>query len=270
MKKSGKLRADEALVRQGLAPSRSRAQALIMAGGVYLEDQQIKKPGQPVAEDAPLSLKQKDHPWVSRGGVKLAHALEHFELSLKDKTVLDIGASTGGFSDVALKGGAAKVYAVDVGKGQLDWTLREDPRVTVLEGINARHLTPDEFARAAGDDLPDLATLDLSFISATKVLPAVGALLAEDSEIILLAKPQFEAGKGQIGKGGIVRDPAVHRTVLETLWTWAAGNAFGPQAACASPIRGAKGNREFFLYLRPGAEAGEMEAQIKRALEERR
>lgn len=263
-------RLDLLLVERGLAPSRERARSLILAGRVTVKNVLADKAGSAYSAEAEITVAEDPCPYVSRGGLKLSAALDAFDVSPEGRICLDVGASTGGFTDVMLQRGARRAVCVDVGKGQLDWTLREDPRVTVLEGINARHLTPDEFARAAGDDLPDLATLDLSFISATKVLPAVGALLAEDSEIILLAKPQFEAGKGQIGKGGIVRDPAVHRTVLETLWTWAAGNAFGPQAACASPIRGAKGNREFFLYLRPGAEAGEMEAQIERALEERR
>ncbi|HBK78978.1 MAG TPA: TlyA family rRNA (cytidine-2'-O)-methyltransferase [Nitrospinae bacterium] len=263
-------RLDLLLVERGLAPSRERARSLILAGRVTVKKVLADKAGSAYPTEAEIIVAEDPCPYVSRGGLKLSAALDAFDVSPEGRICLDVGASTGGFTDVMLQRGARRAVCVDVGKGQLDWTLRKDPRVTVLEGINARHLTPDEFTRAAGDDLPDLATLDLSFISATKVLPAVGALLAEDSEIILLAKPQFEAGKGQIGKGGIVRDPAVHRTVLETLWAWAAGNAFSPQAACASPIRGAKGNREFFLYLRPGAETGEMEAQIERALEERR
>lgn len=246
MKKPGKLRADEALVRQGLAPSRSRAQALIMAGGVYLEDQQIKKPGQPVAEDAPLSLKQKDHPWVSRGGVKLAHALDHFKLSLAGKTVLDIGASTGGFSDVALKGGAAKVYAVDVGKGQLDWSLRGDQRVVVMEGVNARYLTSEDIPEAI-----DAIVCDASFISLKTILPAPLALLKPGGLVIALIKPQFEAGKGRVGKGGVVRDPALHREVVEDIKAWFEGlGGVEVLGVTQSPITGPKGNIEFLIAAR--------------------
>ncbi len=179
-----------------------------------------------------------------------------------------MGASTGGFTDCLLQRGARRTACVDVGRGQLDWKLRSDTRVVLFEGVNARYLTREKFSRAAGEDLPDLAAVDLSFISAVKVLEAVRALLAEGSEILLLAKPQFEAGKGKVGKGGIVRDPAVHREVLESLWAWAEENGFGPRAACASPITGAKGNREFFIYLKPGEDAGDREGEIGRALGE--
>jgi len=261
-------RLDHLLVERGLAPSRERARSLILAGRISVEGTLADKAGSAYSTKAEIRVAEDPCPYVSRGGLKLVAALDAFGVMPEGRICLDVGASTGGFTDVLLQRGARAAICLDVGKGQLDWTLREDPRVTVLEGINARYLTPDSFARVAGEVLLDLATLDLSFISATKVLPAVGALLAENSEIILLAKPQFEAGKGQVGKGGIVRSSAVHRTVLENLWSWAAGNSFGPQAACASPILGAKGNREFFLYFRPGAEAREMETQVERALKE--
>jgi 23S rRNA (cytidine1920-2'-O)/16S rRNA (cytidine1409-2'-O)-methyltransferase len=248
MKKPAKLRADEALVRQGLAPSRSRAQALIMAGSVYLKDQQIKKPGQPVSEDAPLHLKEKDHPWVSRGGLKLAHALEYFNLSLEGKTVIDVGASTGGFSDVALKGGALKVYAVDVGKGQLDWSLRNDPRVVVMEGVNARYLTAEDIPEAV-----DAIVCDASFISLKTILPAPLALLKPGGLLIALIKPQFEVGKGKVGKGGVVRDPALHEEVVEDIRAWFEGlGGYQVLGVTASPVTGPKGNIEFLIAARRG------------------
>jgi len=246
MKKQAKLRADEALVRQGLIPSRSRAQALIMAGSVYLKDQQIKKPGQSIAQDTPLRLKEKDHPWVSRGGVKLAHAIEHFNLSLEGKTVIDVGASTGGFSDVALKRGAKKVYAIDVGKGQLDWSLRNDPRVVVMEGVNARYLTAEDIPEPV-----DAIVCDASFISLKTILPAPLSLLKPGGVLIALIKPQFEVGKGRVGKGGVVRDPALHREVISDISAWLAGVGNNDiLGVTESPITGPKGNIEFLIAVR--------------------
>jgi 23S rRNA (cytidine1920-2'-O)/16S rRNA (cytidine1409-2'-O)-methyltransferase len=271
-------RLDRLLVERGLAPSRERAQRLILAGRVTVKGVLADKAGSAFPPDADIAVREDPCPYVSRGGLKLAAALDEFAISPEGRFFLDVGSSTGGFTDVILRRGARRAVCVDVGRGQLDWSLREDPRVTVLEGVNARYLTKENFAGAAGSEaagleapdlgVPDLAAVDLSFISVTKVLPAVLALMAEKSELVVLAKPQFEAGRDQVGKGGIVKDPAVHRAVLEALWTWATENGFGPAAACASPIRGAKGNREFFVHMKPGGKAGEGEGEIERALEE--
>ena len=241
-----KIRADEALVKQGLAPTKSRAQALILAGGVLLDDAPVKKAGQFVPEDATLTLKQKDHPWVSRGGIKLDHALKHFAISLKDKTVLDVGASTGGFTDVALKAGAKKVFAVDVGKGQLDWGLRNDERVVVMEGVNARYLTRDDIPEPV-----DAVVCDASFISLKTILPAPLKLLAPGGVVIALIKPQFEVGKGQVGKGGVVKDPALHAATVKDIGDWLnAQDGFRVIGVTESPITGPKGNKEFLITAR--------------------
>ncbi len=246
MSKPNKIRADEALVKAGLAPSRSRAQALILAGKVFSGDQPIKKAGQQIPEDTPLRLKEKDHPWVSRGGLKLAHALDHFHLSLAGMTVIDIGASTGGFTDVALKGGASKVYAVDVGKGQLDWELRNDDRVVVMEGVNARYLSENEIPEKV-----DAIVCDASFISLKTILPAPLALLKPGGVIIALIKPQFEVGKGKVGKGGVVRDPALHYEVVKDIENWlGALDGVTVLGVTTSPITGPKGNVEFLIAAR--------------------
>jgi len=242
-----KLRADEALVSLGLAPTRSRAQALIMAGKVLLGTELVKKPGQMIPEPERLTLKEKDHPWVSRGGLKLAHALEHFNLSLKGLTVIDVGCSTGGFSDVALQAGASRVYAVDVGKGQLDWKLRNDSRVVVMEGVNARYLSAEDIPEPV-----DAVVCDASFISLKIVLPAPLALLKPGALVIALIKPQFEVGKGKVGKGGVVRDPALHEEVQEDIRAWLAGLGFEVFGITKSPITGPKGNIEFLIAARKG------------------
>jgi 23S rRNA (cytidine1920-2'-O)/16S rRNA (cytidine1409-2'-O)-methyltransferase len=209
------------LVSLGLVESRARAQALIMAGLVYAGTVRVSKAGQLLAEDAALSVKGQDHPWVSRGGIKLAHALSHFALSPRDRICLDVGASTGGFTDVLLANGAAHVYAVDVGHGQLAWKLRSDARVTVLEKTNARRLT------AAVIPQPVAALVcDASFIGLQTVLPAALALCAAGAFAVALIKPQFEAGPEQVGKGGVVRDPAVHEAVCQRIETWWAGFEF--------------------------------------------
>ena len=197
-----KQRLDQLLVERGLAESRARAQALIMSGAVFSGTERLDKPGRTVSADLPLDIKERDHPWVSRGGVKLAHALIHFGIEPKNCVCLDVGASTGGFTDVLLSRGATKVYAVDVGHGQLDWNLREDPRVVVLERVNARHLTRDHVPEPIG-----LIAVDVSFIGLELVLPAALALAAPDATLVALIKPQFEVGKGEVGKGGVVRDP---------------------------------------------------------------
>src|SRR6266446_10102468 len=212
---AAKRRADQLLVEQGLAESRAKAQALILAGLVSASGRRVDKPGTALADDTELTLAGRDHPWVSRGGVKLACALDHFAIDPSGVTALDIGASTGGFTDVLLARGAVRVHAVDVGRGQLAWKLRQDPRVVVHEGVNARYLS-----RAAISEPIDLVTCDASFIGLATVLPAPLALTAEHAALVALIKPQFEAGPGEVGKGGVVRDPEVHRVVCERVSAW--------------------------------------------------
>jgi 23S rRNA (cytidine1920-2'-O)/16S rRNA (cytidine1409-2'-O)-methyltransferase len=244
-----KIRVDVMLVDRGLVESRSRAQALIMAGAVYTGTERISKAGQTLAEDAPLEVKGRDHPWVSRGGLKLDHAIRHFEIDLTGKTVLDVGASTGGFTDVALHAGAAKVYAVDVGHGQLAWSLRQDPRVVVLEKTNARHLTTAEIPEPV-----DAVVCDASFIGLQTVLPAPMALAAPSAILVALIKPQFEVGKGQVGKGGVVRDPALHEDVCARIRDWLDGvPGWQVLGIAESPITGPEGNKEFLIAARRGA-----------------
>jgi len=204
-------------VERGLAESRSRAQALILAGLVFAGERRIDKAGEPLADDAAVEVRGRDHPWVSRGGVKLAHALDHFEIDPNGWVALDIGASTGGFTDVLLTRGARRVYAVDVGHGQLAWKLRQDPRVVVCERENARALSRERIAESV-----DLVVCDASFIGLATVLPAPLALAGERSALVALVKPQFEAGRALVGKGGVVRDPAVHREVCERTAAWVA------------------------------------------------
>ncbi len=237
-----KVRADHLLVSQGLAESRSRAQALILAGQVYMGDRQVAKAGDLLPAEAVLTLKGRDHPWVSRGGLKLDHALQQFALSAQGKIVLDVGASTGGFTDVALAQGAAKVYAVDVGHGQLAWKLREDPRVVVLERTNARHLS-----RVEVPDPIDLIVCDASFIGLETVLPAALTLAAPAARLVALIKPQFEVGKGRVGKGGVVRDPALHAEVCERIRDWLEGQGWTVLGLIESPILGPEGNKEFLV-----------------------
>jgi len=240
---SARRRVDLALVERGLADSRARAQALVMAGLVFSGERRLDKPGALIAADAPLSLKGREHPWVSRGGVKLAHGLQHFAISAEGRVALDIGASTGGFTDVLLHHGAAKVYAVDVGHGQLAWSLRQDPRVVVLERTNARHL-----GRAEVPEPVDLITCDASFIGLETVLPAALALAAPGADLVALIKPQFEVGPGRVGKGGVVRDPALHGEVCERIAAWlGAQPGWTVPGIVESPIRGPEGNVEFLI-----------------------
>jgi 23S rRNA (cytidine1920-2'-O)/16S rRNA (cytidine1409-2'-O)-methyltransferase len=236
-------RADQHLVDLGLAESRSRAQALILAGKVFCGTRRVEKAGQPVAEGAALEVRGQDHPWVSRGGLKLAHALAQFGLSPAGKTCLDIGASTGGFTDVLLAHGAARVHAVDVGHGQLAWKLRSDARVVVHERVNARRLT----AEAIGEPVQVLVC-DASFIGLQTVLPAPLALCAPGAWAVALIKPQFEAGPDLVGKGGVVRDPAVHDGVCARIrdW-WGAFPGWRVLGLTESPITGPEGNREFLI-----------------------
>jgi 23S rRNA (cytidine1920-2'-O)/16S rRNA (cytidine1409-2'-O)-methyltransferase len=241
-----KHRADQLLVDRGLAESRAKAQALIIAGLVTMGGRRIDKPGTALAEDAELIVAGRDHPWVSRGGLKLAFALDRFAIDVAGATALDIGASTGGFTDVLLAHGAALVHAVDVGRGQLAWKLRQDPRVVVHEGVNARYLT-----RAAIPDPIDLIACDASFIGLARVLPAPLALAADRAALVALIKPQFEAGPSQVGKGGVVRDPAVHRTVCERVSAWVAAQpGWSVVGIAESPVLGPAGNREFLLHAR--------------------
>jgi 23S rRNA (cytidine1920-2'-O)/16S rRNA (cytidine1409-2'-O)-methyltransferase len=236
------VRADQLLADRGLAESRTRAQALILAGLVYSGDRKVEKAGQALAIDAPLEVKGKDHPWVSRGGLKLDHALAESGWDIAKLIAIDVGSSTGGFTDVMLTRGVAKVYAVDVGHGQLAWKLREDPRVVVLERTNARHLTRDQIL-----DPIDLVVCDASFIALSKVLPAALDLAEPGARLAALIKPQFEAGKGEVGKGGVVRDPAVHQRVCDEVVDWLGSIGWQVQGVTTSPIRGPEGNIEFLV-----------------------
>ena len=243
-----KSRLDAALVERGLADSRAKAQALILAGVVYSGERRLDKPGLSIAGDLPLELRGQDHPWVSRGGLKLAHALEHFAIDPAGGTWLDIGASTGGFTDVLLSRGAAKVYAVDVGHGQLAWKLRRDPRVVVLERTNARHLS-----RADCPEVLDGIVCDASFIGLEVILPAPLAHTAPTARLVALIKPQFEVGPGEVGKGGIVRDPELHRRVCARIADWLGRQpGWTVLGVTDSPVTGADGNREFLIAAKRG------------------
>ena len=235
------------MLTRGLVATRERARALILAGDVLVDGVPVTKAGTSVAENAAIELKQPDHPWVGRGGVKLAHALEVFGLDVTGQIALDIGASTGGFTDVLLARGARRVVAVDVGTGQLDWKLRTDPRVVCLERVNARYLTPDDLPEDARTF--DVITMDVSFISLKLVLPVVPALLAGNGHVIALVKPQFEAGRDEVGAGGIVRDTSVHTRVIEAVAASALQVGLTRLAVEPSPITGAEGNREFLMLF---------------------
>lgn len=236
-------RVDQLLVTRGLAESRTRAQALILAGLVFSGQRRVDKAGEILAADADLLVRARDHPWVSRGGVKLAAGLAHFGIDPAGTTAIDLGASTGGFTDVLLSRGAARVYAVDVGHGQLAWKLRTDPRVVVLERTNARTLSPSEVPEPV-----QLVVCDASFIGLATVLPAALALAASGARLVALIKPQFEVGPDLVGKGGIVRDPTLHRSVCDRVATWLAdGPGWTVLGVTDSPISGADGNREFLI-----------------------
>ncbi|MGQ0792658.1 MAG: TlyA family RNA methyltransferase [Deltaproteobacteria bacterium] len=239
---SPKERIDLLLVRRGLVPTRAKAQALLMAGVVSVNGLRVDKAGSPVAEDAHIEIKQSPLKYVSRGGLKLEAAISAFKIEVSGKIALDVGASTGGFTDCLLQFGAAKVYAVDVGRGQLDWNLRRDSRVSVLEKINARHLTPEQIGESV-----DIAVMDVSFISLTKIIPAVAQILKARAEMVALIKPQFEVGRGEVGRGGIVRDEAKHRAVIDKIVRFAEESGFVITGVIPSPILGADGNREFLI-----------------------
>ncbi len=250
-----KSRLDKLLVQRGLVPSRERAQALILAGRVLVNQQKAEKAGAAVEEDVAVRILGEDQPYVSRGGVKLARALEHWRIDVGGKTCLDIGASTGGFTDCLLQHGAAKVIAVDTGYGQIDARLRADPRVHLVEKTNARYLAPEQIWAAGHPETISLAAMDVSFISATLVLPAVVRSVASSSaafELIVLVKPQFEVGRGQVGKGGIVRNPQLQQSAVARV-AGAVEQLGGSQIEIIeSPLLGAEGNREFLLHARFG------------------
>jgi 23S rRNA (cytidine1920-2'-O)/16S rRNA (cytidine1409-2'-O)-methyltransferase len=241
-------RLDTVLVERGLAATRERARALILAGQVRINGQTANKAGAAVPPEATVTLDAPDHPYVGRGGIKLAHALDEFGLSPAGKAVLDIGASTGGFTDVLLQRGAAVVVALDVGHGQLDWKLRNDPRVVVLERTNARTLTPEQLPERVRQFA--MVTVDVSFISLRQILPVIPPLLEPGGDVITLVKPQFEAGREDVGKGGIVRDVEVQQRVVEAVTTAAAQLGLTRAGLIESPITGMEGNREFLIHLR--------------------
>ena len=237
-----KVRTDQLLVSRGLVDSRSRAQALIMAGAVFSGERKIGKAGDLLADDAPLEVRGKDHPWVSRGGIKLDHGLAHFGFDVTAAVALDVGSSTGGFTDVLLSRGAARVYAVDVGTNQLAWKLRQDPRVIIHEQTNARTLSPELIPEAI-----DILVCDASFISLAKVLDTALDLAGPGAMLVALVKPQFEAGREEVGKGGVVRDPAVHARVCAAASGWITSRGWRVEGVTTSPITGPEGNVEFLL-----------------------
>ena len=245
--KPAKVRIDQLLVARGLAESRARAQALILAGHVFSGETKLLKPGQMLAEDAVLVVRGRDHPWVSRGGIKLAHALQAFGLSPAGETAMDIGSSTGGFTDVLLSNGAEHVFAVDSGTNQLAWKLRQDARVTVLEKTSARILSPSQIDRPCR-----WVVCDASFISLAKVLEMPLALAARPTTLVALIKPQFEVGRGEVGKGGVVRDAALHQRVCDEVRAWLEGEGWDVLGLERSPITGPEGNVEFLIAARHG------------------
>ena len=240
-----KVRPDQLMVERGLAESRAKAQALILAGLVFSGERKIDKAGQALAADAPLEVRGKEHPWVSRGGVKLAHALEHFGWDVTGAVALDVGSSTGGFTDVLLQKGAAKVFAVDVGTNQLAWKLRQDPRVVVHEKTNARYLTDEIVTEPV-----DMIVCDASFVSLAKVLDRALGFARPGGRLVALVKPQFEAERGEIGKGGVVRDPAVRERVCAAAADWLRSLGWEVEGIAESPITGPEGNVEFLLAAR--------------------
>jgi 23S rRNA (cytidine1920-2'-O)/16S rRNA (cytidine1409-2'-O)-methyltransferase len=242
-----KQRIDQLLVSRGLAESRARAQALIMAGLVFIGDRKVDKSGQQVTEDADISVKGRDHPWVSRGGIKLAHAIEHFGLDPSGAVAMDIGSSTGGFTDVLLQHGAEHVFAVDSGTNQLAWSLRQDPRVTVLEQTSARILTANQIDRPC-----TWVVCDASFIGLAKVLERPLELAAPDCRLVALIKPQFEVGREEVGKGGVVRDPLLHARVCDEVRAWLESSGWTVDGIVESPITGPEGNVEFLIAARRG------------------
>ena len=259
-----KVRADVALVTRGLAESREKAQAAIMAGLAYIGERKICKASETVRPEDPLVLRTTSSGYVSRGALKLEKAVRVFRAELKDKTVVDVGASTGGFTDVCLQNGAAHVYAVDVGYGQLDWKLRNDPRVTVMERTNARYLTPDQFP-----EKPEVAVMDVSFISVTLILPALIPVIGNNGVIYTLIKPQFEAGRDKVGKKGVVRDPEIHSEVIRRIAEKVRNGGWEIRRLDYSPITGPEGNIEFLAEIRQGVTTeGITEGNIRHTVSE--
>jgi len=264
-----KERLDVLLVERGLFETREKAKAAVMAGLVSVAGERCDKPGTKLAEDVAITVKGELHPYVSRGGLKLEKALRTFEIDLTGKVMMDIGASTGGFTDCALQHGARKVYAIDVGYGQLAWSLRQDERVVVMERTNFRHLDPEQFPHEA----PDAASIDVSFISLKLILPVLHRFLKPGGDVVALVKPQFEAGKEHVGKNGIVREPETHVRVLQEIGSFAASIGLQVKGVSFSPITGGEGNIEFLLHLRkePPAEEAERSAwlaQMEQVVEE--
>lgn len=242
-----KSRPDQLLVERGLAESRARAQALILAGLVFSGEKKIDKAGQPIAADAPLEVRGRDHPWVSRGGIKLAHGLAHFGWDVAGAVAMDVGSSTGGFTDVLLTNGAAKVYAVDSGTNQLAWKIRQDPRVVVHEQTSARILTPAHIPEPI-----DLFVCDASFIGLAKVLERPLTFACPAARLIALIKPQFEVGRGEVGKGGVVTDPDAHQRVCDEVAAWLTAQGWTVEGITSSPITGPEGNVEFLIAAQRG------------------
>jgi 23S rRNA (cytidine1920-2'-O)/16S rRNA (cytidine1409-2'-O)-methyltransferase len=242
-------RLDKLLVEQGLVPSRERARMLILGGCVLVDERVVDKVGTQVLRESAVRIKGEDIPYVSRGGLKLEKGLDDFGIDPRGRVAIDVGASTGGFTDCLLQRGALRVYAVDVGYGQLAWKLREDPRVICMERTNIRNLAPEHLP-----ERPDLAVIDASFISLDKVLPSTLALLVPEAEIVALIKPQFEVGKGEVGKGGVVRDPQKHAKAVENVRNAAGALGCTVMGVTESPILGPKGNREFLIHLKKGCD----------------
>ena len=249
-----KKRLDVLLFEKGMVPSRERAKAIIMSGIVYVNNQKADKAGMSIPEDAEIEIRGKTNSFVSRGGLKIEKSLNYFQIDPKDLCVMDIGASTGGFTDCLLTRGARKVYSIDVGYGQLAWKLRQDPRVVCMERTNIRYVTPEQL-----EDVPDFAVIDVSFISLKLVLPVVANLLQEHGRIACLIKPQFEAGKGKVGKKGVVRDPEIHLEVLQSFIENAHEAGFHVYSLTFSPIKGPEGNIEFLGYLGKDGEDAELD-----------
>lgn len=253
-----KERLDILIVNKGLAASREKAKAIIMSGIVYVDGQKEDKAGSMFEETANIEVRGATLKYVSRGGLKLEKAMTHFGVQLKDKICMDVGSSTGGFTDCMLQNGAVKVYAVDVGHGQLDWKLRNDPRVVCMEKTNIRYVTPEDIT-----DRINFSSIDVSFISLTKVLGPVKALLADDGQIVCLIKPQFEAGREKVGKKGVVRDPAVHLEVIEKVIAYASTIAMEPCHLSFSPIKGPEGNIEYLLHLKKRPEGEVIQSSLE-------
>ena len=245
---AARTRLDTLLVARGLVESREKARALILSGKVKVAGQATVKAGSPVPPDVEIEIATPEHPWASRGGIKLAHALDAFHIDVRDRLAIDVGASTGGFTDVLLVRGARHVIALDVGHGQLHWKLRTDPRVTVVEGVNARTLTRASLPNL--DEGAGIITIDVSFISLAHILPVVPGLLASPADVVALVKPQFEAGRADVRRGGLVHDPEVHARVIDEVTTAAAKVGLSRAGLIESPITGAEGNREFLMHLR--------------------